>query len=103
MDIRKIFEYALQREHEGKRFFEENASRLQNAASVGAFKAIALEEQRHIEYIQAQLRALADNSPPSSLNSPPPVSSRTALTAKASLIPSPSPWSRTCPSCAWHT
>ena len=63
MDIRKIFEYALQREHEGKRFFEENGSRLQNAASVGAFKAIALEEQRHIEYIQAQLRALTDDSP----------------------------------------
>ena len=26
MDIRKIYEYALQREHEGKRFFDVNAS-----------------------------------------------------------------------------
>jgi len=59
MDIRKVLEYALQREHEGKRFFEQNAARLQNAAAVGAFKAIAAEEQRHIEFIQAQLDALA--------------------------------------------
>ena len=59
MDIRKVLEYALQREYEGKRFFEQNADRLQNAAAVGAFKAIAAEEQRHIEYIQAQLNALA--------------------------------------------
>jgi rubrerythrin len=59
MDIRKVLEYALQREYEGKRFFEQNASRLQNAAATGAFKAIAAEEQRHIEYIQSQLSALA--------------------------------------------
>jgi rubrerythrin len=59
MDIRKVLEYALQREYEGKRFFEQNAERLQNAAAAGAFKAIAAEEQRHIEYIQAQLNALS--------------------------------------------
>ena len=64
MDIRKVLEYALQREHEGKRFFEQNAARLQNAASVGAFKAIAEEEQRHIEFIQAQLDALAGTNSP---------------------------------------
>lgn len=58
MDIRKIFEYALQREHEGKRFFEENAGRLSHAAAVGAFKALAAEEQRHIEFIEAQIVAL---------------------------------------------
>jgi rubrerythrin len=58
MDIRKIFEYALQREYEGKAFFETNASRLQNAAAAGAFKAIAEEEQKHIDFIQAQLNAL---------------------------------------------
>ena len=33
MDIRKIYEYALQREHEGKRFFEQNAERLSHAAA----------------------------------------------------------------------
>ncbi len=58
MDIRKVLKYALQREYEGKRFFDENASRLQNAAAAGAFKAIAVEEQRHIEFIQSQLDLL---------------------------------------------
>lgn len=58
MNIRKVFEYALQREYEGKAFFENNAERLSNAAATQAFKAIAKEEQRHIEYIQAQLDAL---------------------------------------------
>ena len=64
MDIQKILEYALQREFEGKRFFEQNAARLQNAAAVGAFKAIAAEEQRHIEFIQSQLDALAGGHAP---------------------------------------
>lgn len=70
MDIKKILEYALQREYEGKRFFEQNASRLQNAASAGAFKAIALEEQRHIEYIQSHLQALAKDAPSPTLELP---------------------------------
>jgi rubrerythrin len=58
MDIRKIYEYALQREREGKRFFEQNAERLSHAAAVSAFKKLAGEEQKHIEFIQAQLAAL---------------------------------------------
>lgn len=57
MDINKILEYALEREYEGKRFFTENAARLQNAAAQGAFKIIALEEQRHIDFIAAQIAA----------------------------------------------
>jgi rubrerythrin len=59
MDIRKIFEYALQREYEGKRFFEQNAQRLKYAAAVHAFKKLAAEEQKHIEFIQGQLDFLA--------------------------------------------
>jgi rubrerythrin len=58
MNIEKILQYALEREYEGKRFFTENAERLQNAAAQSAFKAIAEEEQRHIEFISAQLAAL---------------------------------------------
>jgi rubrerythrin len=58
MDIRKIFEYALSREYEGKRFFEENASRLKHAAAVQAFKQLAEEEQKHIDYIRGQIAAL---------------------------------------------
>jgi len=57
MDVTKILEYALEREYEGKRFFVENAGRLQNAAAQGAFKAIALEEQKHIDFIAAQIAA----------------------------------------------
>jgi len=60
MNIRKVLEYALQREYEGKAFFENNAGRLQNAAAAGAFKAIAAEEQKHIEYIQGQIRVIED-------------------------------------------
>ena len=58
MNIRKVLEYALQREYEGKAFFENNAERLNSAAAVGAFKAIAKEEGRHIEFIQAQIDVL---------------------------------------------
>jgi rubrerythrin len=58
MNIRKVLEYALQREYEGKAFFENNAERLSNAAATGAFKAIAIEEQRHIEFIKAQIHIL---------------------------------------------
>jgi rubrerythrin len=58
MDIRKIYEYALQREYEGKRFFETNAARLSHATAVDAFKRLAAEEQKHIEFIQAQITAM---------------------------------------------
>ncbi len=64
MDIRKIYEYALQREHEGKRFFEQNAERLSHAAAVNAFRQLAAEEQKHIEFIQAQLALFDDGQPP---------------------------------------
>jgi rubrerythrin len=62
MEIRKILEYALQREYEGKRFFEENARRLNHAAATEAFNKLALEEQKHIEYIQAQINALENKT-----------------------------------------
>jgi rubrerythrin len=58
MDIRKIYEYALSREYEGKRFFEVNAERLSHAAAVNAFKQLALEEQKHINFIQNQINIL---------------------------------------------
>jgi rubrerythrin len=68
MDIQKVYQYALQREMEGKRFFEENAARLSHAAAVGAFKTLAAEEQKHIEFIQRQLDLLqAHQAPDASL------------------------------------
>lgn len=57
MDVRKIYEYALAREHEGKRFFETNAARMSHAAAVGAFKQLAAEEQKHIDFITLQIAA----------------------------------------------
>jgi len=65
MDIRKIYEHALQREHEGKRFFEENASRLSHAAATGTFKELAAEEQKHIKFIESQIAALDRGEPAS--------------------------------------
>jgi rubrerythrin len=63
MDIRKIYTYALQREYEGKRFFEQNAERLSHAAAAGAFRRLAAEEQKHIEFIQGLLDALDKKEP----------------------------------------
>ncbi len=64
MDIHKIYKYALQREHEGKRFFEENAGRLSSATAQGAFKKLAAEEQKHIEFIEAQIKSLDQGNIP---------------------------------------
>jgi len=64
MDIRRIYEYALQREHEGKRFFEENAERMQHAAAAEAFRQLAAEEQKHINFIQTELDRLNAGGPP---------------------------------------
>ena len=64
MDIRKIYAYAFQLEHEGKRFFEQNAERLNHAAAVSAFQQLAAEEQKHIEFIQAQIDALDEGESP---------------------------------------
>ena len=63
MDIRKIFEYALTREFEGKRFFEDNAKRLSHASAVSVFNRLALEEQKHIEFIQRQIESLSGENP----------------------------------------
>lgn len=65
MEIRKVYEYALQREHEGKRFFAQNAGRLSHAAAVGVFEQLANEEQKHIDFIQAQIDALDQGEQPS--------------------------------------
>jgi rubrerythrin len=64
MDVRKIYQYALQREHEGKRFFAQNAERLQHAGVVGAFQRLAAEEQKHIEFIEGLLDALDEGMAP---------------------------------------
>lgn len=59
MDVRKVYEYALQREHEGMRFFRDNAGRFGHAAVSGAFEKLAAEEEKHIAFIQGLLDALS--------------------------------------------
>jgi rubrerythrin len=58
MDIRKIYEYALGREHEGRNFFASNAARFSHAAVQGAFEAMAAEEEKHIQFIQSLIDGL---------------------------------------------
>ena len=58
MEIRKIYEYALEREHQGRDFFQSNAVRFSHAAAQGAFKAIAEEEEKHIQFIQSLIDGL---------------------------------------------
>lgn len=63
MEVRKIFEYALHREHEGRRFFEHNAQRMTHVAVVAVFRRLAEEEGRRIELIEAQIAALNGGHP----------------------------------------
>jgi rubrerythrin len=58
MDVIKIYEYALQREREGRDFFRNNAKRFGHAAVVGAFDKLAAEEEKHIEFIEGLIDAL---------------------------------------------
>jgi rubrerythrin len=70
MNLEKILEYALEREYEGKRFFIENAERLQNAAARSAFLSIAAEEQKHIDFIASQIAALNAGVTPQEIEPP---------------------------------
>jgi rubrerythrin len=57
METLKVYEYALQREREGVRFFRENAQRFSHAAVIGAFERLAKEEERHIRFIRELIAA----------------------------------------------
>jgi rubrerythrin len=70
MDLRKIYGYALGREFEGKRFFEENAARLTQAAAIDAFRRLVVEEQKHIDYIQRQIDAMELGQPANPMPDP---------------------------------
>jgi rubrerythrin len=58
MDVLKIYHYALQREREGRDFFQNNAGRFSHAAVSDAFQKLAAEEERHIKFIQGLMGAL---------------------------------------------
>jgi rubrerythrin len=58
MNVKKVYQYALQREHEGKGFFQSNAERMSHAAAASIFRRLAAEEQVHIEFIEGLLQRL---------------------------------------------
>ena len=58
MDLRKIYEYALQRERDGRDFFRDNAGRFSHAAVTGMFERLAEEEEKHIRFIQGLIQRL---------------------------------------------
>jgi rubrerythrin len=58
MNARKVYEYALEREREGLKFFQSNAERMSHASAKGIFEQLAAEEQMHIEFIQLKLQKL---------------------------------------------
>jgi rubrerythrin len=62
MDVRRIYQYALQREHEGKDFFQRNAERMSHAAATEIFNRLADEEGKHIRFIESLLSALEGNA-----------------------------------------
>jgi len=55
MNVEKIYEYALQREKEGYKFFKSNADKATHATVAAVFTKLADEELKHIEYIQGLL------------------------------------------------
>lgn len=59
MNVQRIYEYALQREREGKSFFQTNAERMSHAAAAGIFHRLADEEQKHIDFIEAMIESTA--------------------------------------------
>lgn len=67
MDVRKIYDYALQREHEGRDFFRQHAGRFSHAAVSDAFNKLAEEEEKHIHFIQSLIDVL-DGDPRSALD-----------------------------------
>ena len=64
MDVAKIYQYALQREYEGRDFFRNNAGRFHHGAAVQVFQELAAEEEKHIQFIQSLIDGLGAGSDP---------------------------------------
>lgn len=62
MSLRRIYEYALQREHEGRNFFQHNARRMSHEAAAGIFRKLQAEEEKHITFIEGLLRDLGSEN-----------------------------------------
>lgn len=60
MDVKKIYEYALQREKEGYQFFKSSAEKATHAAAAAVFQNLAEEELKHISFIKELLATYVD-------------------------------------------
>lgn len=60
----RIYEFALNQEHTGKDFFESSLSRMGIGPAVSAFKRLVVEEQKHIDFINAILENLRSGNDP---------------------------------------
>jgi len=58
-----IFEYALNQEETGKRFFQASLERMGYGAAVSAFKRVIEEEEHHILFINNVLSGLKQGGP----------------------------------------
>lgn len=58
MDVRRVYEYALQREREGLDFFRSKAETMHHAAARGVFLQLAAEEERHIQFVEGLIADL---------------------------------------------
>ncbi len=63
MNVQKIYEYALQREEEGFRFFSDHAANTRHAVIKEIFERLADEEANHISFIKRHLAATDDSQP----------------------------------------
>jgi len=64
MDVRKVLNYALEREREGYAFFSGHAKKAQHASVVGMFERLANEERGHIRYIERLIAELTGDPLP---------------------------------------
>ncbi len=67
MNLQKVYEYALQREQEGFRFFKKSAEKSTNAAAVEIFRRLAQEELKHIHYLREFMEIEDENGGPSEI------------------------------------
>ncbi len=62
MNLQKIYEYALQREQEGFRFFHSQAEKTSNANAAEIFRNLAQEELKHIKYLRELMDSTEENA-----------------------------------------
>jgi len=52
IDVTRVLNYALQMEKTGREFFVENSKKFSHGAVTGIFEQLALEEEKHIDFLK---------------------------------------------------